>query len=38
MKVMNGLVITLKEDEIFVCLAVLLREIFCRFANGGTKI
>ena len=37
MKVMNGLVITLEEDEIFMCLAVLLCEQFCRFANGGAK-
>ena len=29
MKVMNGLVITLEEDEIFMCLAVLLCEQFC---------
>ena len=27
MKVMNGLVMTLEEDEIFICLAVLLCEI-----------
>ena len=38
MKVMNGLVITLDEDEIFVCLAVLLCKQFCRFTNGGAKI
>ena len=38
MKVMNGLVITLEEDEIFMCLAVLLCEQFSRFANGGAKI
>ena len=38
MKVKNGLVITLVEDEIFMCLAVLLCEQFCRFANGGAKI
>ena len=38
MKVMNGLVITLEEDEIFMCLTVLLCEQFCRFANGGAKI
>ena len=37
-KAMNGLVITLEEDEIFVCLAVLLCEQFCRFANEGAKI
>ena len=36
--IMNGLVMTLSEDEIFMCLAVLLREQFCRFANGGAKI
>ena len=33
MKVMNGLVMTLEEDEIFMCLAALLCEQFCRFAN-----
>ena len=42
MKVMNGLVITLEKDKgyrfFFMCLAVLLREQFCRFANGGVKI
>ena len=38
MKVKNGLVITLVEDEIFMCLAVLLCEQFCRFVNGGAKI
>ena len=38
MRVMNGLVITLEEDEIFVCLAVLLCVQFCRFVNGGAKI
>ena len=38
MKVMNGLVTTLEEDEIFMCLAVLLCKQFCRFANGGAKI
>ena len=37
-KVMNGLVMTLEEDEIFMCLAVLLCELFCRFANEGAKI
>ena len=36
--VMNGLVITLEEDEIFMCLAVLVCEQFCRLANGGAKI
>ena len=29
---------TLEEDEIFMCLAALLREQFCRFANEGAKI
>ena len=38
MKAMNVLVITLEEDEIFMCLAVLLCEQFCRLANGGAKI
>ena len=38
MKVMNGLVITLEEDKIFMCLAVLLCEQLCRFANEGAKI
>ena len=38
MKVMNGLVMTLKEDEIFMCLAILLCEQFCRFPNKGAKI
>ena len=38
MKVMNGLVITLEEDEIFMCLAVLLCEQFCRFVNGDANI
>ena len=39
MKVVNGLVnvMTLKE-EIFMCLAALLCEQFCRFANEGAKI
>ena len=37
-KVMNGLVMTLEEDKIFLCLAALLCEQFCRFANGGAKI
>ena len=36
--VMNGLVITLEQDEIFMCLAVLVCEQFCRLANGGAKI
>ena len=26
------------RQEIFMCLAVLLCEQFCRFANGGAKI
>ena len=38
MRVMNGLVITLEEDEIFMCLAVLSCEQFRRFVNGGAKI
>ena len=38
MKVINGLVITLEEDEIFMCLAGLLYEQFCQLANGGAKI
>ena len=38
MKVMNGLVMTLEEDEIFMCLAALLCEQFCWFVNGGAKI
>ena len=35
MKVLNGLVMTLEEDK---CLAALLYEQFCRFANGGARI
>ena len=40
MKIMNGLVMTLEEDEILMCLAALLCEQFCRFAKnyGGAKI
>ena len=38
MKVMNGLVMTLEEDEIFMYLAALLCKQFCRFANEGAKI
>ena len=38
MNVMNGLVMTLEEDEIFMCLAALLCEQFCRFANEGANI
>ena len=38
MKVMNGVVMTLEEDEIFMCFAALLCEQFCRFANEGAKI
>ena len=37
-KVMNGLVMTLEEDEIFMCLAALLCEQFFPFMNGGAKI
>ena len=33
MKVMNGLVMTLEEDEIFLRLAALLCEQFCQFAK-----
>ena len=37
-KVTNGLVMTLEEDKrFFMCLAVLLCEQFCRFANGGAN-
>ena len=38
MKVMSGLVMTLEGDEIFMCLAALLCEQFCRFANEGAKM
>ena len=38
MKVMKGLVMTLEEDEIFMYLAALLCNQFCRFANEGAKI
>ena len=38
MKARNGLVMTLEEDEIFMCLAALLCEQFCQFANEGAKI
>ena len=38
MKVMNGLVITLRKDEIFMCLAALLCEQFCRFVSEAAKI
>ena len=42
-KIMNGLVMSLEElgQENFICLATLLCEQFCRFANlanGGAKI
>ena len=37
MKVMNGLVMTLEEDEIFMCLAVLLCEQFYLFSNGDIE-
>ena len=33
MKVMNGLVMTLKENKRFLCLAVLLCKQFCRFQD-----
>ena len=38
MKVMNGLVMTFEEDEIFMCFAAPLCEQFCRFANEGAKL
>ena len=40
MKVMNGLVYndSRGRQEIFMCLAALLCELFCRFANEGAKI
>ena len=40
MKVMYGLVMTQSQgrQEIFMCLAVLLCEQFCPFANEGAKI
>ena len=39
MKVMNGLAYYSRgRQEIFICLAVLLCEQFCRFANRGAKI
>ena len=39
MKVMNGFSdYSRGRQEIFICLAVLLCEQFCRFANGGAKI
>ena len=38
MKVMNGLMMTLEEDNGSLCLAVLLFQQFYRFANGGSKI
>ena len=38
MKLLNGLAMTLEETRFFMCLAVLLCEQFCRFANGGAKI
>ena len=38
MKVMNGLVMTLEEDKIFICLAVLLCEQFCQFVNELMKV
>ena len=31
-------VTTLEEDEIFMCLAALFWEQFCRFANEGAKM
>ena len=38
MKVMNGLVMTLEENKIFMSLAALLCEQFCLFVNEGAKI
>ena len=38
MKAINGLVMTLEDDKRFLCLAALLCEQFCRFANEGAKI
>ena len=38
MKVLDGLVMTLEEDERCLCLAALLCEQFCRFTNEGAKI
>ena len=42
MKVMHGLVMSLEEDEIVICLAALLYEQFCQFtnevSNEGAKI
>ena len=37
-KVMNGLVMTLKEDKRFLCVWLLVRNFQCQFANGGAKI
>ena len=38
-KVMNGLVMTLEEDEIFYVFGCSIQcEQFYRFANGGAKI
>ena len=38
MKFMNCLVMTLEEDEIFMCLVALLCDQFCPFTNEGAKI
>ena len=38
MKVMNGLVMTLKEDEIFMCLAVLLCHYVSNFADSWMEV
>ena len=38
MKVMNGLVMTLEEDESFICLAALLCEQFCQLVNEVMKV
>ena len=36
--IMNSLVMTRGRQEIFMCLAALVCEQFCRFANEGAKI
>ena len=38
MKVMHGLVMTLQEDKIVICLAALLYEQFCQFTNEVMKV
>ena len=34
----NGQAMNPEEDKIFLCLAALLTQYFCRFTNGGAKI